>query len=144
MSEQERLYQAFLRALAVVFGFPAFLCVFLPYSWMNAVHQGLGLGELPQDPIVGYLARSASALYAFLLALLWVLSYDLRRHRFVLCCLGAGSMVFGLVVLGIDVYEGMPLAWRLGEGPITIALGAALWALTYRIVPRSGWNADPR
>ncbi len=29
--------------------------VVMPYSWMNAIHQQLGLGELPHVPIVGYL-----------------------------------------------------------------------------------------
>jgi hypothetical protein len=47
-----------------------------PYSWMNAIHQWLGLGVLPDAPVAGYLARSTSAFYAMLGGLLWVLLFD--------------------------------------------------------------------
>ena len=33
----------------------------VPYSWMDAIHQGLGMGKLPDAPIVGYLVRSGHA-----------------------------------------------------------------------------------
>lgn len=27
--------------------------VFMPYEWMNLIHQRLGMGEVPHIPIVG-------------------------------------------------------------------------------------------
>ena len=40
--------------------------VIAPYSWMDSIHRWMGMGELPNAPVVGYLARSASAFYALL------------------------------------------------------------------------------
>lgn len=42
----------------------ALFAVVIPQWCMVEIHCLLGLGELPDRPIVGYLARSASALYA--------------------------------------------------------------------------------
>ena len=137
MSKQERLFQAFLRVFAIVLGVPAFLCAFMPYAWMNLIHHNLGLGRLPKDPIVGYLARSASLLYALFFALLWVVSCDLRRYRFVLCFLSAASIPFGLLMIGIDLHEGMPRMWCFCEGSAAIVLGIVFWVLTYKIVPKT-------
>jgi hypothetical protein len=53
--------------------------VVMPYEWMNVIHKRQGLGELPHVPIVGYLTRSISALYALHGALLVFVANDLRR-----------------------------------------------------------------
>jgi len=42
----------------------AFIAVVMPTTWIQWGHQWSGLGEFPDAPIAGYLARSASALYA--------------------------------------------------------------------------------
>ena len=55
--------------------------IFVPYSVMDDIHQQLQLGTLPDEPIVGYLARSLSAFYALVGALFWKISFDLRRYR---------------------------------------------------------------
>ena len=39
--------------------------VFFPQAWMAAINRAVGLGELPDTAIVGYLTRSLSAAYAF-------------------------------------------------------------------------------
>ena len=44
------------------------------------IHRQVGLGELPQVPIVGYLTRSISALYALHGALLVFMAGDVRRY----------------------------------------------------------------
>ena len=46
------------------FALGAIPAIFLPYSWMNAIHDFMGLGDLPNAPIVSYLARSLSLFYA--------------------------------------------------------------------------------
>ena len=63
MNRSELAIVIILRVIGItgLFAIPA---IFLPYSWMNAIHDYMGLGELPDTPIVSYLARSLSAFYA--------------------------------------------------------------------------------
>lgn len=132
MTKQEQFLKTFLRVIGSV-ALLAIFAVVMPYSWMNAIHQWLGMGVLPDEPIVGYLARSTSVFYALLGALLWVVSCDLRRYRSLLCCIGGGTIFLGLVLLGVDWLEGLPLWWRLAEGPINIGFGIAILILTRRM-----------
>jgi hypothetical protein len=111
----------------------ALVAVVMPYSWMNAVHKWLGMGTLPDEPIVGYLARSTSGFYALLGGLAWVVSFDLVRHRQVLCYLGAVTIMFGVILLVVDLLEGMPLWWTMGEGPADTGIGVVILVLSYRM-----------
>jgi hypothetical protein len=106
--------------------------VVMPYEWMNVIHQRQGLGELPHVPIVGYLTRSISALYAFHGALLVFLAGDLRRYLPVVRFLALAGAVFGAMLLGIDYFVGMPVPWTVEEGPYVIALSAVILWLTGR------------
>src|SRR4030042_2055880 len=106
MINKESFYRLFLRIAGSV-ALLALIAVFMPYSWMNAIHQWLGLGELPSEPIVGYLARSTLAFYACFGGLLWCLSFHLNRYRPVIHFLGATSIVFGVILLIIDLREGL-------------------------------------
>jgi hypothetical protein len=96
---------------------------------MNAIHHWLGIGELPTELIVGYLARSVSAFYTMFGGLLWVVSFDLSRHRLVLCYIGAAVVFFGIILFIVDLREGIPLWRSLGEGPIDTAFGVILLIL---------------
>jgi len=136
MTGQERFLRLFLRIVASVSALAAF-CIVFPYSWMNAVHQWLGMGALPPEPIVGYLARSTSAFYALVGGLMWVVSFDLQRHRVVLCYLGAAFIVFGLTLFVVDRLEGMPLLWTLCEGPIDATFGIVILWLACRLRARA-------
>jgi len=110
----------------------------MPYSWMNAIHQRLGMGVLPSDPIVGYLARLTSAFYALFGGLMWVVSFDVHRNRAILCYLGAAIIFFGAALLTVDIIEGMPLYWVLFEGPVNTAFGIYIlaWGRWSKTVPR--------
>lgn len=132
MTKHERSLQWFLRILGSA-SLLALPCVALPYAWMNATHQWLGMGTLPTEPIVGYLARSTSAFYALLGALLWTLSFDLRRHHVVLRYLGWAIAGFGLMLLAVDWLEGLPPFWALGEGPLDVGFGIIILWLNNRI-----------
>jgi hypothetical protein len=81
--------------------------VVMPFDWMNSIHQQLGLGSLPNVPIVGYLTRSISTLYALHGALLIFLAT--RRYLPVVRFLAVTDAVFGALMLGIDWAVGMPL-----------------------------------
>lgn len=135
MTRQELLFKLFLRIIGTA-ALLALFAVFFPYSWMNAVHQWLGMGELPSEPIVGYLARSTSAFYAFLGGLLLVVSFDLRRHRMVLCYLGVVIVIFGAALLAVDVLEGMPIWWTVGEGPFNFVFGTVIFVLARKLHKR--------
>lgn len=63
MTSQERFLKVLVRTLGTGSATAAFVVV-VPYAWMNAIHQWLGLATLPDAPVVGYLARSTSAFYA--------------------------------------------------------------------------------
>lgn len=132
MTKQERLFKLFLRILGTA-ALLALVAVVMPYSWMNATHQWLGMGQLPAEPIVGYLARSTSAFYALLGGLFWVASFDLCRHRMVLCYLGVVIVIFGAALFVIDLLEGMPLYWNLTEGPFNVVFGVVIFALARRL-----------
>ena len=106
----------------------AFFCVFLPYPWMNDVHQRFGMGTLPDAPIVGYLTRSLSALYAYVGGFFLIAATDVRHYRRMVEFIGGASIVFGILVLGIDLYESMPLSWTVSEGPLALGYGlVVLW-----------------
>ena len=108
----------------------ATFAVILPYDWMNRIHAWAGMGDLPSDPIVGYLARSLSAFYAFYGALLWYLSFYPVTHRAILRFVGFATTAFGVILLVVDWTEGMPFYWALFEGPIAIVYGFLLLYLT--------------
>ena len=95
------------------------------------------MGELPGEPIVGYLARSASAFYALTGGLLWVVSFDLRRFRPVVCYLGVAFILIGLMLAAVDLGEGMPWWWCLVEGPVNIGFGAAILILGWRFIGKT-------
>ena len=137
MTNEERLFRLLLRIVgcAALLAIPF---VFLPYAGMNAIHDGLGMGRLPDAPVVGYLARSASAFYAILGGLLWVLSCDLRRHRLVLVYLGIAILLFGLTIFAVDFLEGMPRWWALGEGPFNTLFGIVILVFSCRLGRSSG------
>jgi len=103
----------------------------MPFAWMQASHRGLGLGELPESPVIGYLTRSCSLLYASNGVLLFYLSLDVRRHLGVIGCLGALGIAFGLALLLVDWAVGMPPWWTAAEGPLIAVVGAVfVWLVT--------------
>ncbi len=111
----------------------ALAAVFFPQAWMAAINRAVGLGELPDSAVVGYLTRSLSALYAFHGALVLYVSLDVRRWLPLIICMAAVGMVFGIFMLSLDIVLGMPPAWTVGEGPFIFVLGAAILGLAVRV-----------
>jgi hypothetical protein len=125
----ERRLVLLLRATAVITG-SAIVPAVMPLAWMDAIHRALGMGPLPQGPVVEYLARSLSAFYAMHGALLWLLSGDIPRYAPVLRFLFRLSLLFSAGLLVTDLQAGLPTHWTMGEGPFVAALSAvALWLL---------------
>ncbi len=103
--------------------------VFMPHDWMNLIHERLGMGELPHIPIVGYLTRSISALYALHGALLLFVSLDVRRYLPIVRFLGVAGVVTGILLFGLDRAVGMPVQWANGEGPFVVAISVVILVL---------------
>jgi hypothetical protein len=122
-----RLYGAVALAAVVPVGFPV--------AWMAGLHEWLGLGPYPRVPIVDYLARSLSALYALSGGLLLLVAGDVARHRATIAYVGWAAVALGVVLPGIDLHAGMPAHWTLREGALAAYGGAILWLL--RSVPAS-------
>jgi hypothetical protein len=132
MTNQKRFIKLFLRIMGSVSGLAVFAAV-MPYCWMDAIHQWLGMGKLPDEPIVGYLARSTSAFYALLGGLLWTVSFRLHRNRLVLRYLGVAMVLFGIALFVVDLVEGMPLFWKICEGPISVIFGVVILWFSHRV-----------
>jgi hypothetical protein len=107
-------------------------CALMPRDWMAAVNQWSGLPPLPAGPLVDYLARSASALYAVHGGVFLLASRDPRRLSDLVAYLGASDVLFGVALLGVDVALGMPPLWTLAEGPVIVAAGLAILYLRRR------------
>lgn len=121
MSRAERFLVLLLRLEAAVL-LCALPAVVMPTAWMAGIHQGLGMGTLPQGPLVEYLTRSLSLLYAAWAPVLFVLAGDLQRYLPLVKIVNAVRLVFGVALLLLDVRVGMPLVWTWSEGPIVIVL----------------------
>lgn len=121
----------------------AVFAIFLTDARMNAMHQGMGMGPLPQGALVSYLTRTVSGLY-FLRGLLVVLcSTDVLRFLPVVWLLGWGNLAFGVFVLVLDLRLGMPAFWTWTEGPSVIGIGLVMLLLA-RAVGREQVSADRR
>lgn len=130
--------------LRLIGGVELFAIPFLlfPFAWMNAVHdRGLGLGTLPDTPVVEYMARSLSALYAVHGAVVFRLSFDVVRFRPVIGFLGWLHLTLGLVVLATDFTAGLPWWWVAGEGP-GIAAGGLVVLILVRQTDRGPSGAS--
>lgn len=115
--------------LAGVITVTAFLAMLMPPELMAATHRWLGLGELPRAPVVEYLARSISALYGFHGVFLLIVSTDTRKYRTLVWYVAAMNVIFGAMILAIDLHAGMPMFWTLAEGPPIIAFGLVIGML---------------
>jgi hypothetical protein len=104
----------------------AFLAVLLPVEWMAATHEWLGLGEFPRAPIVEYLTRSVAALYGFHGVLLLLISREPVRYRTIVRFVGVMNLLFGMLMIAIDLHAGLPLLWTLAEGPPIMAFGLVI------------------
>ena len=127
MNARERALAVLLRVSGGVMLLALFAIV-LPTEWMAATHRWLGLGEFPASPLVDYLTRSISALYAIYGGLMVLLARDVRRFAPVIVYLAVTGLAFGVVMVGVDFAAGMPRYWSVGEGPLVLVLSwLILW-----------------
>jgi hypothetical protein len=123
-----RILKVLLRIAGVWTG-AAFLTMLLPVEWMAATHEWLGLGEFPRGPVIEYLARSIAALYGFHGVLLLLVSTDPIRYHTIVTYISVLNIVFGSMLVAIDLHVGMPASWTISEGPPIIVFGIVLMFL---------------
>ena len=127
MNRPEKLLAVLLKFAGVLL-MTAVVPAVMPFSWMQEIHRLLGMGELPEGPIVGYLTRSLSAMYAMHGAVLFFVSTNIDRYLPVIRFLAVAGVAFGLSMLVLDARMGMPPMWIAGEGPFIVVLcGVVLW-----------------
>jgi len=121
MTPETRL-KTFLRLVGAA-AMLAAVAVVMPREWMDICHEWLGLGPMPEGPIVDYLARSTSMFYAFFGGILCVLAADVRKYERAIRLAAVGMMIAGPVMLMIDLRAGLPTWWIAVEGPIDFLFG---------------------
>ena len=100
MSNSQRKLAILLRVLGSL-DLLALAAVVMPQAWLAAAHRFAGLGMMPTEPIVGYLTRSASALYALHGAMVLFISFDVARYERLIRFMAYAAVIHGAVILGI-------------------------------------------
>jgi hypothetical protein len=123
---KEKNFIIILRVSSIIL-ITAFIAVILPYDIMNQIHQLIGLGKLPQSPILDYLARTVSFFYGIHGVLLLYISFNLIKYLKILKLLIILGFIFGITLFFIDLNAPLPLQWTLVEGPTVITLNIVFY-----------------
>jgi hypothetical protein len=134
MGSPERMLILFLRGTAIMLVCAAGAVV-MPHAWMAAHYERLGLGSLPDLPLVGYLTRSVSALYATMGVTYWFLSCDVQRYLPFLRFTVPVTLLLDVTLIAIDVAVDLPLWWAVVEGAFILSWTLVLWLLVRRVGP---------
>lgn len=100
---------------------------------MESLHEWLGLGEIPEQPIFEYLARSTSGMYFAHGVLVLAASTDVRRFLPLIWAISGLNVFLGATLLVTDLLAPMPWYWTIFEGPPIVAMGAILLILTSKV-----------
>lgn len=114
MSVTDRAVAVVLRIIGVI-DLLAIGAAVMPFAWMQRVHAALGLGEMPEAPVVEHLARSTSIFYAVHAVTILYLSTDVPRFRPVIRFLAWLALAHGALLLWSDIRSGMPTWWAVAE-----------------------------
>ena len=104
----------------------------MPLSWMAFIHEWLGMGVLPDKPVVEYLARTTSALFGFLGGLYLVLATDVRRYARVITYSAMATLVLPAVNTPLCLRAGMPPWWMWGDVVVCWLFGLGILFLQWR------------
>jgi len=111
----------------------AFLAVVMPRSWMVSSHAWLGLGDMPDGPLIMFMIRQASYVYGMHGVSLWVLASDVQRFQPMIVLNGISFTLAGAVFFAIDYSAGMPLWWTISD-----TLGCAFFGIALLLLNRFG------
>ena len=117
-----------LRAVAFVEMF-AFAAVFLPRAWMETLHAGMGLADMPKGPVFDSVMRQVSFTYGVHGVALWLIAADVRRYRPLVILTAVGYLLAAPVFFVVDVGNGMPWTWLAGNSGSCLLIGVLLSGL---------------
>ena len=127
--------ETYLRILLCFCGIGCALAVvplFMPRSWIYSIHEWLGLGGFPSQPIAEYLARFCSGLCAVYGGLLIQLSRDVRCYSGIIRYQTFAIMLLSLSLVFMGMFAGMPLFWLIIDaGSVWLVCTASLWLQKY-------------
>ncbi len=126
---RERLLVWLLR-LAGAVEILAFIAVVMPRSWMEIANASVGLGEMPDGPLLMFMIRQASYTYGVHGLSLWLIATDVDRFRPFVVFNGIAFLIAAPVFVLIDLSSGMPLWWTVSDPLSCGFFGAALLLLS--------------
>lgn len=103
-----------LRVMALLDGL-AVAAMIAPWSWIAVSARHYGFEVEHANPLVHYLARTASGMYVVYGATLWFIASDPERYSKLIRFLAWIGMAQSTAVLAIDVVERMPPTWYWPE-----------------------------
>jgi hypothetical protein len=107
----------------------AFGAVVMPRAWMAAGHAWLGLSDAPQSPVFDSVMRQVSFSYGLHGLALWFIAWDVARYRPLVVLTAVGYLAAAPAFILIDVANGMPWLWMLGNGGSCLLIGCILSSL---------------
>ena len=96
---------------------------------MEISHAWLGMGEMPDGPVLMFMIRQASYTYGMHGVSLWVLASDVIRFRKLVILNGIAYLLAGPIFFWIDYSAGMPWFWTLIDSLGCLSFGAAILGL---------------
>ena len=111
----------------------AFVSVVMPRSWMEISHEWLGMGTMPEGPLVMFMIRQASYAYGMHGIMLWILSSDVARFRPLVVFNGIAFLLAAPVFFLIDYLTGIPLWWAIFDALACGLIGVGLLLLTREV-----------
>ena len=127
--DRKRLQKLLLR-LAGAVEILAFISVVMPRSWMESSHEWLGMGTMPDGPLVMFMIRQASYAYGMHGISLWVIASDVVRFRPLVIFNGIAFLLAAPVFFLIDYTSGVPFWWTIGDTLGCAIFGGGLLWLT--------------
>ena len=126
---RERLLVWLLR-LAGAVEILAFISVVMPRSWMEISHEWLGMGTMPDGPLVMFMIRQASYAYGMHGISLCILASDVVRFRPLIIFNGVAFLLAVPVFFLIDYTAGVPFWWTIFDSLACGSFGIGLLLLT--------------
>jgi hypothetical protein len=128
----------FLRFIAII-QMLTFAVVVMPVGWIAAWHAWLGMGAMPDDPVLRYVIRGAAFVQGALGVLGWVIATDVVRYRPLIITLAAICLCAAPAYFLLDAVAGMPRFWCIFDFAYCLAAGAVLtWCLFSRWERKAG------
>ena len=109
----------------------AFFSVVMPRAWMESAHSWLGLGVMPDGPVIMFMIRQASYAYGMHGVSLWLMATDVRRYQPLIIFNAISFLIAGFLFAFIDYTTGMPLWWTIVDGFGCASFGVAVLILNF-------------